>query len=251
MNLFGRSKPSAAAPIPSGNSGGGNHTSDAISKLRDAAETMQKREEHLLRKMDNEIKLAKEFSAKGKKREALTCIKRKKMYEKQVEQITNAKMTLETQQLALEGVNLNVAVLSAQKAGADAMNRATKQIGGVEGVEEIVDSVEEGLQDADEIGQAVGRSINTGIDMDDDDLLAELEALEEEELTDQLTSVSVSAAPAGGGARQAQMSEEEAELEALNASMNFPSAPKNKPAAAKQMTEEERELADLEASMAM
>ena len=48
-------------------------------------------------------------------------------------------MTLETQQLALEGVNLNVAVLSAQKAGADAMNRATKQIGGVEGVEEIVD----------------------------------------------------------------------------------------------------------------
>ena len=55
-------------------------------------------------------------------------------------------MTLETQQLALEGVNLNVAVLSAQKAGADAMNRATKQIGGVEGVEEIVDSVEEGLQ---------------------------------------------------------------------------------------------------------
>ena len=159
-----------------------------------------------------------------------------------VEQITNAKMTLETQQLALEGVNLNVAVLSAQKAGADAMNRATKQIGGVEGVEEIVDSVEEGLQacilplhpplhpllhpflysplhssrpslrpsprpaprphvaprpctprthpctapraplpqDADEIGQAVGRSINTGIDMDDDDLLAELEALEEE-----------------------------------------------------------------------
>jgi|TARA_B110001469_G_scaffold114702_1_gene118768 hypothetical protein len=83
MNLFGRSKPSAAAPIPSGNSGGGNHTSDAISKLRDAAETMQKREEHLLRKMDNEIKLAKEFSAKGKKREALTCIKRKKMYEKQ------------------------------------------------------------------------------------------------------------------------------------------------------------------------
>ena len=174
MNLFGRSKPSAAAPTPSGNSGGGNNTGtgDAIAKLRDASETMQKREEHLLRKIDGEISKAKEFSAKGKKHEALTCLKRKKMYEKQrvgalellppmstclspttasprthrVEQITNAKMTLETQQLALENVNLNVAVLSAQKAGADAMTRATKQIGGVEGVEEIVDSVEEGLQ---------------------------------------------------------------------------------------------------------
>jgi len=256
MNLFGRSKPSAAAPTPSGNSGGGNNTGtgDAIAKLRDASETMQKREEHLLRKIDGEISKAKEFSAKGKKHEALTCLKRKKMYEKQVEQITNAKMTLETQQLALENVNLNVAVLSAQKAGADAMTRATKQIGGVEGVEEIVDSVEEGLQDADEIGQAMGRSINSGIDMDDDELLAELEGLEQEDLTDQLTNVSVSAAPAGGSSRQAQMSAEEAELEALNASMNFPSAPLNRPAAASgktKMTEEERELAELEASMAM
>ena len=83
MNLFGRSKPSAAAPTPSGNSGGGNETSGAIAKLRDNLEMLQKREDHLVRKMDNEIKMAKEFSAKGKKREALTCIKRKKMYEKQ------------------------------------------------------------------------------------------------------------------------------------------------------------------------
>ena len=84
MNLFGRSKPKETfAPTPSGGSSGGNSTSDAIGKLRDASETMQKREEHLIRKIENEIKQAKEFSGKGKKREALTCIKRKKMYEKQ------------------------------------------------------------------------------------------------------------------------------------------------------------------------
>ena len=83
MNLFGRSKPNAAAPTPSGNSSGGSSTSDAIGKLRDASETMEKREEHLMRKIDNEIKQAKDFSRLGKKREALTCIKRKKMYEKQ------------------------------------------------------------------------------------------------------------------------------------------------------------------------
>ena len=160
-------------------------------------------------------------------------------------------MTLETQRLALEGVNMNMAVLAAQKAGADALNRATKTIGGVEGVEEIVDNVEEGLQDADEIGQAMGRTVNTGIDLDDDELLAELEGLEEEDLADQLTNVSVSAAPGVGAANQTQQSAEEAELEALSAGMNFPSAPVSRPAAAKQMTEEERELAELEASMAM
>ena len=83
MTLFGRSKPSVAAPTPSGNSGGGNDTTVAISKIRDQIEMLTKREEHLYRKMDNEVKQAKELSAKGKKREALTCIKRKKMYEKQ------------------------------------------------------------------------------------------------------------------------------------------------------------------------
>ena len=83
MNLFGRSKPSVAAPTPSGNSSGGNDASAAIAKLRDNQEMLQKREDHLVRKIENEIKQAKEFSARGKKREALTCIKRKKMYDKQ------------------------------------------------------------------------------------------------------------------------------------------------------------------------
>ena len=83
MNLFGRSKPSAAAPTPSANSSGGNDAAAAIAKIRDSQEMLQKREDHLARKIENEIKQAKEFSARGKKREALTCIKRKKMYDKQ------------------------------------------------------------------------------------------------------------------------------------------------------------------------
>ena len=58
-----------------------------------------------------------------------------------------------------------------------------------------MDSVEEGLQDADEIGQAMSRQVNTGLDMDDDELLAELEGLEQDDLTDQLTSTNVASAP--------------------------------------------------------
>ena len=53
----------------------------------DMIETIEKRETHIQRKIDNEITQAKKFSAAGKKREALQCIKRKKMYEKQLEQI--------------------------------------------------------------------------------------------------------------------------------------------------------------------
>ena len=48
-------------------------------------------------------------------------------------------MTLETQRLALESMNINAAALEAQKAGAAAMTQATKRMGGVDAVEETMD----------------------------------------------------------------------------------------------------------------
>jgi len=240
MNLFGKKKapPPAATPTNSGNSTV-QETGPAIAKLRDATETLEKREEHLQRKIDSEIKQAQAFSKANKKKEALTCIKRKKMYEKQLEQISNAKMTLETQRLALENMNINREALEAQKAGVAAMASATKSMGGVDAVEETMDAVEEGLVDADEIGQALGRSVNMpGLDADEDDMLAELEALEQADLDSQLGAVNLGAA------------DDEAELMRVMPSAPMPSAP-TAPVKQREMTEEERELAELEASMAM
>ena len=53
-------------------------------------EMLTKREEHLQRKIDNEIQMARDFSAQKKNQEALTCIKRKEMFEKQMEMIIGA-----------------------------------------------------------------------------------------------------------------------------------------------------------------
>jgi len=189
-----------------------------------------------MRKIDLEIKNAKEFNAKGKKREALTCIKRKKMYEKQVEQISGAKITMETQRLALEQANMNREVLDAQREGAAALKKETQKMGGVDAVEETMDDVEEGLQDADEIGQAMARGIGpTGLDADEDDLLAELEQLEQDDVDSSLLSTGL---------------KEEEGLSMPSAPFSAPSAPSSTPAS-RQMTDEERELAELEASMAM
>ena len=55
-------------------------------------------------------------------------------------------MTLESQIMALEGVNLNAQVFDAMQVGAQAMNQATRNLGGVEAVEEVIDSVEDGIQ---------------------------------------------------------------------------------------------------------
>ena len=62
-------------------------------------------------------------------RQALACIKRKKMYEGQVEKIGQARLNLETQQLALEQLNLNKEVVEAQREGAKTMASVTAQMG--------------------------------------------------------------------------------------------------------------------------
>jgi len=123
MNLFGRRNPKADGGGGGSSGGGGNasSTTAAIAKLRDATETLEKREEHLTRKIDNEINQAKKFSGAGKKREALTCIKRKKMYEQQLEQLAGAKMTLQTQQLALENMNITKETLEVRSPAARAV----------------------------------------------------------------------------------------------------------------------------------
>jgi charged multivesicular body protein 4 len=234
MNLFGRKKagPPQVTSSGGGGGGGGGNTTDAIGKLRDATETLEKREEHLQRKIDNEVKQARDFSKANKKQQALTCIKRKKMYEKQLEQIMGAKTTLETQRLALESMNINREALQAQQLGARAMEAEVRRMGGVDAVENTMDQVEDGLQDADEIGQAMGRAIGAA-DADDDELLAELEELEQDGLDADLLDVAALAP--------------EPAVAMPSAPFSAPSAPKT----AVQMTDEERELAELEASMAM
>jgi len=236
MNLFGRKRTTAEAPPPPSTPSAPAQpagTLGAIAKLRDATETLDKREEHLLRKIDNEVKQAKQFSSAGKKREALTCIKRKKMYEKQLEQIDGARTTLEVQKLALENLNINKEVLDAQRAGAATMASVTAQMGGVDAVDDTMGQIEEGLADANEIADALSRPVAGGMEADEDDLLAELEQLQGGDLEAQALSTG---------------------LEDLG--ITAPSVPSSKPlpaapTSAPVMTDEERELAELEASMAM
>jgi len=238
MNLFGRKKdtPAPAPPPPTSNAGGDAASAQgAITKVRDMIETIDKRETHIQRKIDNEVTQAKKFSAAGKKREAIQCIKRKKMYEKQLEQIGATKMNLEQQQITLESMNLNREALAAQRAAANSMQAQTKAMGGVDAVDETVDQMEDALQDANDIGEALSRQVAMpGIDADEDDLLAELEGLEADDLSDQLGAVDLG--DMSGGA-----------VEMPAAPVSYPAAPTKAPA----MTAEEKELAELEASMAM
>ena len=201
----------------------------AMAKLNEALENIGKEEDHLQRKMDAEVANALKFNAAGKKREALQCLKKKKMYEQQLTQLGTSKINLENQKLTMESMNMNAEILEAQRVVTTSMQAQMKKMGGVEKVEEQMDAMDDAMTDAQEIQNAMNRQMNVpGLDQDDDDLLADLEGLQEAQLAAELVKVE------------------------LGHAVVMPSAPISLPAAGtkKVMTDEERELAELEAAMA-
>ena len=64
---------------------------------------LEKREALLHKKMAAELGKAREFNRLGKKRSALQCLKKKKLYEQQVDNLQNHQLKLEEQVITLEG----------------------------------------------------------------------------------------------------------------------------------------------------
>eukprot|EP00735_Rhodelphis_limneticus_P008270 TRINITY_DN2114_c0_g1::TRINITY_DN2114_c0_g1_i1::g.12780::m.12780 TRINITY_DN2114_c0_g1::TRINITY_DN2114_c0_g1_i1::g.12780 ORF type:complete len:260 (+),score=62.55,sp/Q5XGW6/CHM4B_XENLA/41.05/3e-34,Snf7/PF03357.16/5.1e-45,Snf7/PF03357.16/7.7e+03,MutS_III/PF05192.13/0.37 TRINITY_DN2114_c0_g1_i1:99-782(+) len=174
MNLFGKAKQSTA---PS--------TADTIMKLRGTLQTMSKREEYLTKKIDAEKATAKKYAVQKNKRQALMCLKRKKVYEKQQEQLSNAQFQLEQQIMVLENVNIQKDVFSAFSEGARAMQRVNKDLS-IDKVDEIMEDVREQMDVAQEISNALAEPMGFGQDLDEDELEAELAELEGEIVDEQM-----------------------------------------------------------------
>jgi len=82
MNLFGRKRQAAAKQT--------NDPAQTIMKLRTTVETLEKRQVHLDKQVEKQTAEAKAKMGKKDKRGALYCLKRKKMYEAEIEKINGA-----------------------------------------------------------------------------------------------------------------------------------------------------------------
>jgi len=104
-------------------------------------------------------------------------LKRKKMYEKQIDQIYGKKTNIEIQIMTLEAAAGNKEVLTAMRKGADALKATVKETD-VDKVADVMDDINESMALADELGDAMSQSI--GPQIDEDELNAELEEMENE-----------------------------------------------------------------------
>ncbi|XP_068215706.1 charged multivesicular body protein 4b-like [Palaemon carinicauda] len=159
-------------------------TGDAINKLRDTEELLIKKQEYLESKVEKEVATAKQNATKNK-RVALQALKRKKKYEQQLQQIDGTLSTLEFQREALESASTNTSVLQTMGLAAKSLKAAHQHMN-VDSVHEMMDDIAEQQDLAKEITEAISGGLSIGDDVDEDDLLAELEELEQEDLDEKL-----------------------------------------------------------------
>lgn len=168
-------------------------TQDAIQKLRATEEMLTKKSEFIEKKINNEITTARKAGTKNK-RVALNALKRKKRLEKQLQQIDGTLSTIEFQREALENANTNTEVLKTMGYAAKALKTA-HQID-VDDVHDMMDDISEQTELANEISDAISNSVGFGQDIDDDELEAELEELEQEDLDEAMIGLGTPAAAA-------------------------------------------------------
>jgi len=162
-------------------------TQDAIQKLRATEEMLTKKSDYIEKKMKQELMTAKKAGTKDK-RVALNALKRKKRLEKQLNQIDGTLSTIEFQREALENANTNTEVLKTMGYAAKALKSAHQQLD-VDDVHDMMDDISEQTELANEISDAISTSVGFGQDYDEDELNAELEELEQEELDENMLSI--------------------------------------------------------------
>ncbi|KAJ7047422.1 vacuolar-sorting protein SNF7 [Mycena alexandri] len=195
---------------------------DAIIKLREQLQMIEKKEEHLQRKAEHELKIAK-ANAISNKPLATAALKRKRANETQLDQLRGQQLQLEMQVNTLESANLNAETMSAMKKAADVLQDIHRGMS-VDKVDKTMAEINEQREVANEITELISNP--TGVDMAGDaELEAELSALEDEVLTDRLMGADHVPVHMPEGARvekqpaMATEDDEEAALRQLQAEM--------------------------------
>lgn len=219
MNWFGKKKQNEASTTAAGSSGKSTNPANTIVKLRESIANQEKREAHTQKKVDDMIATAKAKMAKGDKKGALYAMKRKKLFEAELDKIQNVKMTLETQVITLESAAQNAETFKAMNAGKNAITKINDEIG-IDKVDDLMEDMAEGMQTANDISDAIAQNVDPLAD--DDELLAELEQMGADDLEAELLetpSVNLPSVPNSKlpalNAEQEEMKKLEAELAGL------------------------------------
>ncbi|XP_067409653.1 charged multivesicular body protein 4c [Emydura macquarii macquarii] len=172
---------------------GGPTPQEALARLRETEEMLTKKQEYLETRIQRELAAAKQHGTRNK-RAALQALKRKKRYEKQLSQIDGTLSTIEFQREALENSHTNTEVFKNMGYAAQAMKKVHDNMD-LDKIDSLMDDITEQQAVAQEISEAISSRAGFGDEFDEDELMAELEELEQEELNKKMTDVRLPSVP--------------------------------------------------------
>ncbi|KAG2146778.1 Snf7-domain-containing protein [Suillus clintonianus] len=194
---------------------------DAIVGLRQQLQMIEKKEEHLQKKIDEELKKAK-ANAVSNKAVATQALRRKKANESEMDRLAGQRLQLELQINTLESANLNAETMAAMKKASDVLASIHGNMT-MDKVDSTMSKITEQREIANEIAEAI--SYPTGTEADEDDLKAELAELEQETLDERLAGAEHVPLHIPAGARRVEErpkaveEDEEAQLRELQAAL--------------------------------
>ncbi|EIM88365.1 vacuolar-sorting protein SNF7 [Stereum hirsutum FP-91666 SS1] len=197
---------------------------DAIVTLREQLHMIEKKEDYLQKKIDEELKRAK-TNATSNKTAATAALRRKKMHETELDKLSGTRLQLETQINTLESANINAETMQAMKKGSDALKSIHRGMN-MDTVDATMNEINTQRELANEISDAISNPAFAGLEVDEDELKAELAELEQEDLNERLMGADhVPVHQPAGATRisetpaRTQEEEEEAELKELQAAL--------------------------------
>ncbi|KAI9001388.1 Snf7-domain-containing protein [Trametes punicea] len=211
---------------------------DAIVTIRQQLQMIEKKEEYLQKKIEEEVKKARANAVSNKAGEppassrfppyrasATNALRRKKVTEQELERLQNTRFQLEMQVNVLESASFNAENIAAMKKASTAL----KDIHGkltIDKVDQTMAEIQEQTQLANEVSNAISSNTFVDVEIDEDELKQELADLEQDELNDRLMADHVPVHHPAGPSRiedkrqpTAVEDDEEAQLKELQAAL--------------------------------
>eukprot|EP01130_Rhizamoeba_saxonica_P003516 TRINITY_DN147_c0_g1_i3.p1 TRINITY_DN147_c0_g1~~TRINITY_DN147_c0_g1_i3.p1 ORF type:complete len:218 (-),score=57.63 TRINITY_DN147_c0_g1_i3:29-682(-) len=172
MNLFGRAKQQPKSDTP-----------QVLKNMRDQLNVLEKRQQYIEKKMLEEVNRARKLVKSNNRKGAILCLKRKRMLDKQAQQIMGAIMTIETQLMTIEGHTTNLLAMQSMRMATNTLRDLNNGMD-IDDIADTFDDIQDQMEIAQEIGDVIGQDI--GMDYDTQDLESELDFIINEQIEQEL-----------------------------------------------------------------
>lgn len=171
--IFGAKKKVVEAPTL-------EETTDKLNSRGDTLDEKIKKLEGEMAKYRTQLKKTKPGPAQtGIKQRAMRVLKQKKMYEQQRDQLANQSFNLEQVSFATENMKTTQSTVASMKAANAGIKKEFKSID-LNEIEALQDDMADMLDMSNEIQETLGQTFGVPDDIDEDELMCELDALEDD-----------------------------------------------------------------------